>query len=122
METLETIHGLVRWLILAAGLLGLGLALAGGRERRARRALTLSAIFVGLLDLQLLLGAVLFIFFREARTGATAHALVMFGAIALAHVLRVRVRKAPAENRRTPLILGFLLPLVVIVPGFLFLT
>lgn len=119
MEILETIHGLVRWLILAAGLFGLGLALAGGRERRA---LTLSAIFVGLLDLQLLLGAVLFIFFREARTGATAHALVMFGAIALAHVLRVRIRKAPAENRRTPLILGFLLPLVVIVPGFLFLT
>jgi len=120
MEILETVHGIVRWLILGVGLFGLGAAVTGGGAER--RALPVSAIFVGLLDLQLLLGACLWIFFREARAGAGPHALVMLGAIALAHVLRARVRRAPPETRRRLLILGFGLPLLVIVPAFLFLV
>lgn len=120
MEILETVHGIVRWLILGVALFGLGKAiLAGGGGRGAR---TASALFVGLLDLQLLLGASLWIFFREARAGAGAHALVMLGAIALAHVLRARLRRAPEEAQRRLLILGFGLPLILIVPAFLFLV
>jgi hypothetical protein len=113
------VHSLLRWVVLAAGLVAFGRALAGMRARRAWTAGDDRAgqVFVGTLDLQLLIGLVLYFglspITRAAmqdfgaamgnsmlRFWAVEHILGMVIAVALAHVGRVRVRKTTDPLRR----------------------
>ena len=113
------VHSLLRWVVLAAGLVAFGRALAGMRARRAWTAGDDRAgqVFVGTLDLQLLIGLVLYFglspITRAAiqdfgaamgnsmlRFWAVEHILGMVIAVALAHVGRVRVRKTTDPVRR----------------------
>jgi hypothetical protein len=113
------VHSLLRWVVLAAGLVAFGRALAGIRARRPWTAGDDRAgqVFVGTLDLQLLIGLVLYFglspITRAAmqdfgaamgnsmlRFWAVEHILGMVIAVALAHVGRVRVRKTTDPARR----------------------
>lgn len=113
------VHSLLRWVVLAAGLVAFGRALAAMRGRRAWTAGDdrASQVFVGTLDLQLLIGLVLYFglspITRTAmqdfgaamgnsmlRFWAVEHILGMVIAVALAHVGRVRVRKTTDPVRR----------------------
>ena len=113
------VHSLLRWVVLGAGVVAFGRALAGMRARRAWTAGDDRAgqVFVGTLDLQLLIGLVLYFglspITRAAmqdfgaamgnsmlRFWAVEHILGMVIAVALAHVGRVRVRKTTDPVRR----------------------
>jgi hypothetical protein len=113
------VHSLLRWLVLAAGLVAFGRALAGMRGRGAWTAADDRAgqLFVGTLDLQLLIGLVLYFglspITRAAfqdfggamgnsmlRFWAVEHILGMVIAVALAHIGRIRVRKTTDAVRR----------------------
>jgi cytochrome c biogenesis factor len=113
------LHNLVRWLVLAAGLWAvftawrawLGRLPGTGREMRVAR------MYVGMLDLQFLLGVLLYAFFSplthdafgnvgaamhdpSARYFLLEHPLVMLVSIALAHVGVARARKAATDAGR----------------------
>jgi hypothetical protein len=133
------VHSLLRWVVLAAGLVAFGRALAGMRGRRAWTAGDDRAgqLFAGTLDLQLLIGLVLY-FALSPITGAALqdfgaamgnsmlrfwaveHFFGMVIAVALAHVGRVRVRKTTDPVRRHKLAAIFfglaLLAIVATIP------
>lgn len=113
------LHNIVRWLVLGAGILVVVLVWRGwlGRrqwtatEGRATRA------FVGLLDLQLLVGLLLFAVFsplthdafrdlgaamRDApvRYFLVEHPVIMLGAVGAAHFGSVQVRRASNDAER----------------------
>jgi hypothetical protein len=113
------LHNLVRWIVLAAGLWAVVTVWRGwlgrlpwtGREMRAAR------MYVGLLDLQFLLGVLLYAFFSPLTHDAfgdvgaamrdpsmryflVEHPLVMIISIALAHVGVARARRAATDASR----------------------
>ena len=115
MDLLLVGHSLVRWVILLAGVSGVILVWRQGGS--SRPGATLTTIFVALLDLQFLLGVTLLILDSESRSGAGPHVGVMVTAVALAHVLRVRSKKA-GENR-TLMLATLLVPLILVGIGLL---
>lgn len=120
MAFLVTLHEFVRWLVLIAGLIGLVdgfLALFRGAMGDGPLARTLPAAFLGLLDLQLLIGALLLFLVPGAWPRFLPHAVVMVIAIASAHVLRVRTRKAPPEAAPRAVFLLYLVPLILVLVG-----
>ena len=113
------LHSLLRWVVLAAGLLAFLRALMGLRARRDWTPADGRAgqLFVGMLDLQLLLGLALYLMLSPMtriafqdfgaamgnsvlRFWAVEHIFGMAVAVALAHVGRVRVRRAADSARR----------------------
>jgi hypothetical protein len=70
---------------------------------------------VSLLDLQLLFGLLLLALGGMA--GAWAHALVMLGAVVLAHVFRVRAKRLPPDRRPRAEALLYGLSLVFLLVG-----
>ena len=109
----------MRWLVLLAGVWAVALAWRGwlarggwtGREAMASR------LFVGALDLQVLLGVMLYAFFSPLTRGAfgdfgaamrdpavryflVEHVAIMVGAIVAAHVGAARVKRAATDAER----------------------
>jgi len=114
-------HSGIRYLVLLAGVVGLVYLVAamarGGRFDRTGRILT--AIFTGVLDLQLILGALLLAVF-EIYSALWGHVAMMVVAVAVAHVLAVVNKKRPEDRRSNGLALaGILVPLLLIVGGIL---
>lgn len=129
------LHSLLRWVVLAAGLLAVGRAAAGARSRAAWTSADESAArwFVIALDVQVLLGLALYVWlspmtqvafqdFGSAmrnpalRFFAVEHLVGMVAAVALAHIGRARLRRATdaARRHRTALIFFGLAILVVL--------
>ena len=117
-DVMIALHSVLRWLVLLLGLLAVGRGIAGwsGRSWTAsdNRA---GALFVGLLDLQLLIGLILYLFLSPTVRAATVnigaamgdpmlrfflveHAFGMLLAVTLAHIGRIRIRKATDDRRR----------------------
>lgn len=113
------LHSLLRWAALAAGLIAVGRAVAGAHSRRDWTAADEKAgrWFVIALDVQLLLGLALYlrlspmtqIAFQDfgaamgnsaLRFWAVEHIVGMVAAVALAHIGRVRLRRAADAARR----------------------
>jgi hypothetical protein len=109
---LLNIHSWLRWLVLAAGLLATFVALSGwsGNKTSNGPLRRFSVMFVGSMDLQLLLGLVLFFAaspltqqalsdmgaamkVRELRFFAVEHTALMLLAVILAHVGAVLAKK-----------------------------
>jgi hypothetical protein len=117
--TLLWIHSNLRWLVLLSGIIAIAYAWTGvatGRPWTAR-ARALIATFVGLMDLQFLVGAVLYIFFSPVTRAAFAnmrgamsnphlrfftveHGPPLLIAVALVHIGSVRSRRAPTDKLR----------------------
>jgi hypothetical protein len=132
------LHNLVRWVVIVVGVWAVMRAWRGwlrnlpwtARDHQASR------LFVGVLDLQLLVGVLLYVFFspltrrafqdpgaamRDApvRYFFVEHMTMMMAAIAIAHVGLARVRREPCHDARfqtASLWLGIALAVIV---GFL---
>ena len=116
--TLLVVHSVVRWLVLLTGLLAAGRGIAGWKGRPWSPADNKAGIFfVATLDLQLLVGLVLYLFLSPMVKVATIdigaamrdpalrfflveHAFGMLAAVTLAHLGRIRIRKAATDGRR----------------------
>jgi hypothetical protein len=127
-QILRLVHGDWRWVVLGAALLVLARALDGvARARPWQRGDERAAvIFLGALDLQLVIGLVLYFgfspFFTATRQAFAAamrdagtrffgveHQTAMLLATAVAHLGRVRARRAVEPARRHRLMLGTML-------------
>jgi hypothetical protein len=126
------LHSWLRWLVVASGIAATVTALmAPGDRSEAAAADRWSAIFTGLLDLQMLIGLVLYLFLSPtttaifgdfggamgdpvARFWAVEHTAMMVLSIVFAHMGRVLVRKAPTPaKKRTRRIVFMVLATVV---------
>ena len=127
-----TIHSWVRWLVLATGLIAVLRAITGTTGRRPWTPADDRSgfFFTMLLDFQVLLGLLLYGWLspitREAlrdfggamkssglRFWAVEHIFGMVMALALAHVGRVRIRKAQAPRRHRLALIFFGLAILV---------
>jgi uncharacterized membrane protein YozB (DUF420 family) len=129
------IHSTLRWVVLVLALVALGRAIRGviGRLEWQPADSKISAWFVGSLDLQLVIGLVLYIFLspftKEAfgdmaaamrnaplRFIAVEHITGMIIAIALVHIGRVRIKKTnDSAHRHRLALIFFALALVIMV-------
>lgn len=116
------VHSLLRWVVILLGLIALGRAIAGvaGRKGWTPADEASGRWFTGALDLQFLVGLILYVvlspFIREAwgDIGATMgnaplrffvveHTFGMIAVLGLVHVGRVRVRKAADSAQKQKL-------------------
>lgn len=132
-ETVLLLHSWLRWVVVLAGLIAIARGFGGwpGTKAWTRADDRVGAMFVGTLDLQLLLGLVLYIFLSPFSTAAfedfggamrsaavrfwaVEHLLGMVIGIALAHVGRARGRKAAAAKKHRTTAIFYTAALIVI--------
>ena len=113
------LHNIVRWLVLGAGILAVMLAWRGwlGRRQWTPAEARATRAFVGVLDLQFVIGLLLFAVFspltrqafsdvggamRDApvRYFLIEHPVIMLAAIGAAHIGAVKVRRATTDADR----------------------
>lgn len=113
------LHNLVRWVVVAAGVWAVVLAWQGlrGRSGWTRREAGAAQAFVLALDVQLLLGILLYAVFSPltrdgmrdmavamrdpaVRYFLVEHVVIMLSAVVLAHVGAVRIRRAVTDAAR----------------------
>ncbi len=141
-------HNLIRWLVLLTGAIAVLLAWRGwlGRGLWTRNCATAVRAYVGALDLQLLVGILLYAVFSPLTRGAFSdmgsamrnpsvryflveHVVLMILAVVVAHVGAIRIRKAFTDAdrfQRASIWLGISLAAVAgfipwarpLVPGF----
>lgn len=114
-------HSGIRYLVLLAGLIVVLYAAVGlfGRRPYDRGGRITMQVFVGLLDLQLLLGLLL-VFSRPFYPALTGHIVMMVLAIGTAHAASSVNRRRPPERKSWTLQLGAaVLALFFIVGGIL---
>lgn len=121
-ETVFTIHSYVRYLVLLAGVGAIITAIAGWRAAgvppRAERAL--GGAFVGLLDLQVVLGVLVLLTGFPFYGALTGHLFMMLLAAAVAHGASVMARRREPERSGSPVrTIGFMLALLFIVGGIM---
>lgn len=108
-------HNTVRWLVLISALIAIGMAVAGrlSGQRFERRHRVANLIYVSAMDLQLLLGLILYFVSPLVRNGladigaamadgalrffVVEHASIMVVAVVIAHVGSVMVRRAKSD-------------------------
>lgn len=132
-----TLHNLLRWLVLIAGVLAAIKAIIGWMQSQPWRSSDrqLALLFTISLDIQVLLGLVLYFVlspittnnfsnFGEAMGNAdirfflVEHIVVMLLAVALAHIGSSRARKAePDRNKHRNAAIFFTLALIAILAG-----
>ena len=113
---LNGLHGLVRFLILLAAIVGLikavmSLAQGSATDKFDRM---LASAFVGTYDLQMLLG-ILIIFLGGLLQAI--HPIIMFVGIVTAHGLQRMTRRAEGQQARIYQLLLFIVPLAIILIG-----
>lgn len=130
---LLSLHSILRWFVLAAGVAAVIFAFAGwfGRKEWTKRDNAIGAAFTGLFDLQVLIGLVLYGLVspitqaafsnfggamkdRVLRFWAVEHVFMMVIAVALVHVGRVLGKKAPdSVSRHKKTAIFFLIALLL---------
>lgn len=132
-STVLLIHSWLRWAVLIAALIAIFRAFGGwsGVKTWTRLDDRAGSIFIGLLDLQLLLGFILYLFLSPFTTSAfedfggamrnsamrfwaVEHTFGMVLAVALAHIGRVRGRKAAAAKKHRTTAIFYTLALIII--------
>ena len=137
LTTFVVLHSLLRWLVIAFGLVAVLRAVSGVTGHRPWTPLDDRAgrLFVTGIDVQMLVGLILYGLLSPTTRAAFAnmgeamqnpllrfyaieHLVIMVGAVALAHVGRARTRKAstPAARQRTAAIF-FTLSLLLVLLG-----
>ncbi len=119
-EILFHAHSGLRYLILLAGLLSLGYSLAVGfrGQEWGKPGRILLSGFVGLMDLQILMGVTL-IFVRAFFPALWGHLTMMILAAVVAHVSLAMNKRRPPERRAYFAILGSAVPLLLIAAGIM---
>jgi uncharacterized membrane protein YozB (DUF420 family) len=138
------LHSLTRWLVIILGLAALFRAFSGwfGRKAWTAQDNRLGMYFTSVMDLQLLLGLLLYIFLspftqsafgnfgaamrdRILRFWSVEHITAMLVAVALVHVGRVLSRRAPvgvAKHRRAAIFFGIAMLMVFLAIPWPFLS
>jgi hypothetical protein len=121
-DTVFTIHSWVRYLVLLAGLGAIVTAVIGwgtaGLPPRAERAL--SGAFVGLLDVQVVIGVLLLLTGFPFYGALAGHLFMMLLAAAAAHGASVMARRRePARSGSPVRTIGFTLSLLLIAAGIM---
>ena len=124
MEALVSVHSVLRWLVLLAALAALGVSLIGWLgdglpERTGRQA---ALIYVGILDLQVLLGIIIWVFEQRCAGGGRQfqfeHPLIMLLALIVTHIAAARARRNPAPKSAAQIrSIGIGLGLILILVG-----
>jgi hypothetical protein len=128
---LVILHSWLRWVVLLAGLAAAGRSLTAGGRSWTSSDDTFAKWFTIALDIQFTIGLVLYVglspltqmafsdfgaAMRDAalRFWAVEHLVGMFVGIALAHVGRAKIRKAPENRRHRTAAIFFTLALIAI--------
>lgn len=116
MDIVLLIHALVRFLLLIVALVGVIYTLVGLFQQRAPVQMdqTLGSVFVGVYDLQMLLG--LLIILLGGLTQAI-HPVVMFIGLVVAHGLQTMTRRAQGPQVWPMRLALYIAPLVIILVG-----
>ncbi|MBI4787964.1 MAG: hypothetical protein HY782_13080 [Chloroflexi bacterium] len=116
MDIVLLIHSLMRFAILPVAVVGIIMTLIALVQRKSPASLdqTVSSIFLGLYDLQVLLG--LLIILLGGLTNAI-HPVVMFAGAIVAHGLQAMSKRAIGANIHTLRLLMYLATLAIIVVG-----
>ncbi len=116
MDIVLLLHSLVRFLILIAAVVGIVKALISLAQKSAadRFDQTIASAFLGLYDLQVLLG--ILIILLGGLTQAI-HPIVMFVGVLLAHGLQSMTKRAKGSNAPIYRLGFYVLPLLVILVG-----
>ena len=132
MQTVLVLHNILRWLILIFGIVTVFNAISGIRTKRAYNGKDdkASLFFMIFMDLQLLIGLILFFsngWFDKIKAGMGAvmksnydrffiveHTLMMILAWMLVHVGRTVVKRAENENKHKKMLVFFGLALLLI--------
>jgi len=119
-NTIHIFHDHFRWLILLAAVAEIMFLLAIYRKKPFSKKgfVVFSWIFLGMLDLQIILGLVqLFYRISEHLVFRHAHPLIMLVAVFLAHYLFKKAKNAPEETIRTKAMWSVVIPLLWILLG-----
>lgn len=113
MNIVLLVHSIVRFALLLVMLLGLVRAIVSIAKHAEAKQLdqTLAAVFVGLFDLQALLG--LLIIFLGGLLGPL-HPLLMFIALVIAHWIQSIMRQAQAASVRQLRVALYTVPLAIV--------
>lgn len=114
-------HSGLRYLVLLAGLLALSYSLTAALrgQRWSRPGRVFLSIFVGVMDLQVLIGLVL-VFVRVFYPALWGHLSMMIVAAVVGHVASaINKRRAPERQSHWVAVVGAALALVLIVGGIL---
>lgn len=116
MNIVLEIHSIVRFLVLLLAIVGIVLGLIGLAQKKApaKTDLTVGSIFLGLYDLQMLLG--LLVILLGGLTNAL-HPVVMFVGLVVAHVLQSMARRAEGANVQMMRLALYIVPLAIILVG-----
>ncbi len=119
IQALLTAHSINRWLLIAVAVVGMIHAAIHLRGDGATRGLgkSLALAFLGLLDLQLLMGIGLFALKPGVHRVAGAHALLMLVAIVAAHLFRISTKKAEPHRAGRLALSVYVVPLALILLG-----
>jgi len=99
-------HSIFRWVVILVALAALVLSILAATGSRPWDAIAdrASLAFTIAMDVQFLIGALLWVSEQRWSSGDTfltwGHPLLMFGAVAVAHVGRARAEKAPSDRVR----------------------
>ena len=121
MQMLFYAHSGLRYLVLLAGLAALVYYLVAMRSKEGdtRAGRILGAVFVGSLDLQILLG-ILMVALGLFYSALIGHMFMMVAAAVVAHVARAMARGSANPSRANSIrILGVALALILIVGGIM---
>lgn len=116
METLVTLHSLLRWVVLAALVAGAGLALVRWRQKAEwtpDKAKTIAMAMIAY-DVQVLVGLILWI---GGETPRADHPYIMLVAVAVGHIAIARARKTEGERGYLVAGLGLVLVLLLTLAG-----
>lgn len=116
MDIILTLHSLIRFVVLLTAVIGIVKTVIALVQKSAPAKIdqTLASIFLGLYDLQLLLG--LLIILLGGLINAL-HPIVMFIGLAAAHVLQGMTKRAKGSAVERNRLLFYVVPLVIILAG-----
>ncbi len=116
MNIVLEIHSIVRFAVLLLAIVGIVLSVIALIQRKApaKTDQTVGSIFLGLYDLQMLLG--LLIILLGGLTNAL-HPVVMFVGLVVAHGVQSMSRRAEGMNLHTMRLVLYVLPLAIILVG-----
>ncbi len=116
MDIVLALHSIVRFLVLLLAIVGIVLGLIGLAQKKApaKTDQTVGSIFLGLYDLQMLIG--LLIILLGGLTNAL-HPIVMFIGLVVAHGLQRMTRRAEGANVQMMSLGLYIVPLAIILVG-----
>lgn len=119
MNGIEVVHSLVRWAVVAVGVIAAVRAvmvMSGQSSSKMDRGLMSG--FTGLMDLNVLIGAILIISLGEWEMVQIEHAVTNIIGVAVAHIFVARAKKIDDPKRKAQFhLLGVVVSLLIIVVG-----